>query len=176
MFLAVSRRVGTAAGFGLAVLVVQTVTVPINQLIHRHLLRPGALAWAGLGEVDLTFLALICFVGVIAAMVQVLELVLDRFFPGLARRFGIYLPLITVNCAVLGGSLFMIRRDYTLGEATVFGAGSGVGFLLAIVALAAVRERLRYSNVPPALRGLGITFITVGLMSLGFMAFSGIQL
>jgi Na+-transporting NADH:ubiquinone oxidoreductase subunit E len=176
MFLAVSRSVGTAIGFGLAVLVVQTVTVPVNNLIHRYLLQPGALAWAGLDELDLTFLALICFVGVIAAMVQILELVLDRFFPALARRFGIFLPLITVNCAVLGGSLFMLQRKLGFVESIVYGAGTGFGWAVAIVLLAALREKLAYSDPPAGLRGLGLSFVLVGLISLAFMAFAGMEL
>jgi len=176
MFLAVSRHVSTALGFGVAVMVVQTLTVPLNQLIYTHLLRPGAWSWAGLPELDLSFLALITSIGVIAAFVQILEMFFDRHLPALARALGIYLPLITVNCAILGASLFMVERDYTLGEATMFGFGSGLGWALAIVALAAIREKLKYSDIPEPLRGLGAAFIIVGLMSLGFMAFSGIQL
>jgi len=173
-FLAVSKSVETALGLGLAIIVVMTVTVPLNQLILRHLLAEGAWGWAGLGDVDLTYLRLIAFIGVIAAMVQVLEMALDRYAPGLYRSLGIYLPLITVNCAILGGSLFMAERAYTLKESAIFGFGSGVGWALAIAALAAIRERLAYADVPAGLRGLGITFVVTGLMSMGFTAFGGI--
>tara|TARA_B100000686_G_scaffold303236_1_gene339909 strand:+ start:1962 stop:2573 length:612 start_codon:yes stop_codon:yes gene_type:complete len=175
-FLAVSKRVSTAFGLGVAVVVVQGITVPINNLVYRHLLKEDALAWAGLPGVDLTFVGLISYIGVIAASVQILEMFLDKYVPALYNALGIFLPLITVNCAILGGSLFMVERDYNFSESVVFGLGSGVGWALAIVALAGVREKLKYSDVPPGLRGLGITFMTVGLMSLGFMAFSGIQL
>jgi Na+-transporting NADH:ubiquinone oxidoreductase subunit E len=176
-FLAVSRRVETAVGLGLAVVFVLGLTTPLNQLLNRYLLEQGALGWLPGGEeVNLSFLTYLVLIGTIAATVQVVEMVIDRFAPALYGSLGVFLPLIAVNCAILGGSLFMVRRDYTLAEATVFGLGSGIGFALAIVALAAVRERLRYSDVPPALRGLGITFITVGLMAIAFMAFSGIQL
>ena len=176
-FLAVSRRVETALGLGLAVIFVLGLTTPINQLLNQYVLEEGALAWLpGGDQVNLAFLTYLVLIGTIAATVQVVEMVIDRFAPALYGSLGVFLPLIAVNCAILGGSLFMVRRDYTLGEATVFGLGSGIGFALAIVALAAVRERLRYSDVPPALRGLGITFITVGLMAIAFMAFSGIQL
>jgi Na+-transporting NADH:ubiquinone oxidoreductase subunit E len=176
MFLAVSSRVETAIGMGLAVLVIQSVTVPLNNLIYTHLLKEGALAWAGLPEVDLSFLALISFIGVIAAMVQVLEMVLERFLPALRQAFGIYLPLVTVNCAILGGSLFMVQRSYDLGESLVYGMGSGFGWALAITLLAGIREKLKYSDVPRGLQGTGITFIVVGLISLGFLAFSGIRI
>ena len=172
-FLAVSRTVATAFGLGLAVIVVQVITVPVNQLLHQHLLRDGALAWAGLPEVDLSFLSLVASIGVIAAIVQVLEMVLDRSFPRLALSLGIFLPLITVNCAILGGTLFMVQRKYDFTESVVYALGTGVGWALAIVALAGIRERLAYSDVPAGLQGLGITFIAAGLMSLGFMAFSG---
>ena len=175
-FLAVSKKVNTAAGLGLAVIVVQGITVPANNLVYRHLLKEDALAWAGLSGVDLTFVGLISYIGMIAAMVQILEMFLDKFVPALYNALGIFLPLITVNCAILGGSLFMVERDYNLGESVVFGFGSGFGWALAIVALAGIREKMKYSDVPPGLRGLGITFITVGLMSLAFMSFSGIQL
>lgn len=174
-FLAVSKRLETAVGLGTAVIVVQTITVPVNNLIYQHLLKSGALAWAGF-DGDLTFLGLISYIGVIAAIVQILEMFLDKYVPALYNALGIFLPLITVNCAILGGSLFMVERDYTFGESVVYGFGSGAGWALAIVALAGIRERLRYSDVPPPLRGLGITFMTVGLMSLAFMAFSGISL
>lgn len=175
-FLAVSRRVATAWGLGLAVIVVQAVTVPINQLVHRHLLAPGAWAWAGLPDADLRFLALLSSIGVIAATVQILEMVLERSFPVLHRALGIFLPLVTVNCAILGASLFVVERGYAFGESVIFGLGSGIGWALAVLALAGIRERLRYSDAPRGLRGLGLTFIVVGLMALGFMAFAGIQI
>jgi Na+-transporting NADH:ubiquinone oxidoreductase subunit E len=175
-FLAVSKRVDTAVGLGIAVVFVMGITIPVNNLIYNNVLREGALAWAGLESVDLSFLGLITYIGVIAAMVQFLEMFLDRFVPALYNSLGIFLPLITVNCAILGGALFMVQRDYTFAESAVYGFGSGVGFALAIIALAGIRERLKYSNVPPGLRGLGITFITVGLMAIAFMLFSGIQL
>ncbi len=175
-FLAVSKRVETAIGLGLAVVVIQVITVPVNHLIHVHLLSEGALAWAGLPNVDLSFLGLVSFIGVIAALVQILEMTLDRYFPALYNALGIFLPLITVNCAILGGTLFMVERQYTMGESVVFGVGSGVGWALAVIGLAGIREKLRYSDVPPGLQGLGITFIITGLMSLGFMGFSGIRL
>lgn len=172
-FLAVSKKVETAVGLGLAITAILTVTVPVNQLIYANLLQPAAWAWTG-AEVDLTFLRLVAFIGVIAAMVQVLEMTLDRFLPALYAALGIYLPLITVNCAILGGSLFMAERSYGFGELVVFGFGSGVGWALAIVALAAIRERLAYADVPAGLRGLGITFIVTGLMSMGFTAFGSL--
>jgi Na+-transporting NADH:ubiquinone oxidoreductase subunit E len=175
-FLAVSQRVETAIGLGIAVIVVQTITVPVNNLIFSFILNENGLSWAGLKGSDLTFLSLISFIGVIAAMVQILEMTLDKFVPKLYNALGIFLPLITVNCAILGGSLFMVERDYSFAESVTFGFGTGVGWALAIMALAAVREKMRYSNVPPGLRGLGITFITVGLIALAFMCFSGIQL
>lgn len=175
-FLAVSKRVSTALGLGVAVIVVQTVTVPVNNLIYQYFLKEGALAWAGLGQVNVSFLGLICFIGVIAAMVQILEMVLDKFFPALYNALGIFLPLLTVNCAILGGSLFMVERDYSFGESVIYGLGSGLGWAMAIAALAGIREKLKYSDIPAGLRGLGITFITVGLMALGFLAFSGVQL
>lgn len=175
-FMAVSKKVDTAIGLGIAVVFVQAITVPVNNLIYQNVLKEGALAWAGLETVDLTFLGLITYIGVIAAMVQILEMVLDKFVPSLYNSLGIFLPLITVNCAILGGSLFMVERDYNIGEAVVFGFGSGIGFAIAIVALAGIRERMKYSNVPEGLRGLGITFIIAGLMAIAFMLFSGIQL
>jgi len=175
-FLAVSKQIGTAIGLGAAVVLVQAITVPANNLIFQYLLNDGALAWMGLPEVDLSFLGLICYIGVIAAMVQILEMVLDKYFPALYNALGVFLPLITVNCAILGGSLFMVERDYNFSESVVYGVGSGAGWALAITALAGIREKLKYSDVPEGLQGLGITFITAGLMSLGFMAFSGIQL
>jgi Na+-transporting NADH:ubiquinone oxidoreductase subunit E len=175
-FLAISKKIETALGLGIAVVVVQVITVPANNLIYEYLLRDGALTWAGLPEVDLSFLGLISYIGVIAALVQILEMTLDKYFPVLYHALGVFLPLITVNCAILGGTLFMVERDYNFGESVVYGIGSGVGWALAITALAGIREKLKYSDVPDGLQGLGITFITVGLMSLGFMAFSGIQL
>ncbi|MCK9485015.1 MAG: NADH:ubiquinone reductase (Na(+)-transporting) subunit E [Candidatus Marinimicrobia bacterium] len=174
-FLAVSKRLETAVGLGIAVVVVQAITVPVNNLIYRYLLAEGALNWLGL-DIDLTFLGLITYIGVIAALVQILEMFLDKFVPKLYHALGIFLPLITVNCVILAGSLFMVERSYTFGESIVFGIGSGAGWALAIIALAGIRERLKYSNVPPGLRGLGITFITAGLMAMAFMLFSGIQL
>lgn len=175
-FLAVSKKVETAIGLGFAVIFVLGITVPLNQVLNVLLLKPGALEWAGLGNVDLGFLSFLTLIGTIAAAVQIVEMTLDRYSPELYNALGVFLPLIAVNCAILGASLFMQERDYTFGEATVFGAGSGIGWALAVVALAAIREKMRYSNVPGPLRGLGITFITVGLMSVGFMAFAGIQL
>ncbi len=176
-FLAVSRRVSTAIGLGLAVVFVLGITVPLNQLINVHILKPGALTWLpGGAGIDLSFLTYLFMIGTIAASVQIVEMAIDRFAPALYNALGVFLPLIAVNCAILGGSLFMVQRDYTLGEATVYGLGSGVGWALAVIALAAIRERMTYSDVPAPLRGLGITFIVVGLMSLGFMAFSGIRL
>ena len=175
-FLAVSKKIETAFGLGFAVFVVLAITVPINNLIYQNILQEGALAWAGLPNVDLSFLGLISYIGVIAALVQILEMFLDRFVPALYTALGIFLPLITVNCAILGASLFMVERDYTFSESVVYGAGSGIGWAMAIVALAGIREKLKYSDVPDGLEGLGITFITVGLMALGFLAFSGIQL
>lgn len=175
-FLAVSKKVETALGLGLAVVVVQAITVPVNSLIYQYMLRPGALDWAGLPEVDLSFLGLITYIGVIAAMVQILEMLLDRYVPTLYNALGIFLPLITVNCAILGGSLFMVERNYDFAQSVTYGLGSGVGWALAIVALAGIREKLKYSDVPAGLQGLGITFISTGLMAMAFMAFSGIQL
>ena len=175
-FLAVSKKIQTALGLGFAVFVVLTITVPVNNLIYKLFLQEGALAWAGQPDVDLSFLGLISFIGVIAALVQIMEMFLDRFVPALYNALGIFLPLITVNCAILGASLFMVERDYNFTESVVYGASSGVGWALAIVALAGIREKLKYSDVPDGLQGLGITFITVGLMAMGFLAFSGIQL
>lgn len=175
-FLAISKRVATSFGLGVAVIVVLTITVPINNVVFSYLLKENALVWLGLEGLDLTFVGLISYIGVIAASVQILEMFLDKYVPSLYNALGIFLPLITVNCAILGASLFMVERDYTLGESVVYGFGSGVGWALAIVALAGLREKMRYSDVPPGLRGLGITFMTVGLMSLAFMAFGGIQL
>jgi len=177
-FLACSKKVQTAVGLGAAVVFVQVLTVPLNNLILRYLLDEGALSWASpaLAGVDLTFLAFILFIGTIAAAVQVVEMAVDRFMPGLYNTLGVFLPLIAVNCVILGGSLFMQERNYTLAESAVFGFGSGAGFMIAIVAIAAIREKLEYSDVPAGLRGLGITFVTAGLMSIAFMVFSGIQL
>ncbi len=175
-FLAVSKTVDTAIGLGIAVIAVMTLTVPVNNLIYQYILAEGSLAWAGLPDTDLSFLGLICYIGVIAAMVQILEMTMDKFFPALYNTMGIFLPLITVNCAILGGVLFMVERDYDLAESTVFGFGAGVGWALAIAALAGIREKLKYSDIPAGLKGLGITFITVGLIALAFMAFAGIQL
>ena len=177
-YLAVSKTVKTSVGLGIAVIFVLGITVPVDYLIENYMLKEGALVWLSpqFADVDLSFLSFIMFIAVIASMVQLVEMAIDKYAPALYGALGVFLPLIAVNCAILGASLFMARRDYTLGEATVFGAGSGVGFALAIVALAAIRERMRYSNVPVPLRGLGMTFILTGLMAIGFMAFSGIQL
>lgn len=175
-FLAVSKKVETALGLGVAVIFVQAVTVPANNLVFNYLLKPGALSWMGLEKSDLTFLGLITYIGIVAAIVQILEMALDRYVPALYNALGIFLPLITVNCAILGGTLLMVERDYGFGESVVYGVGSGFGWALAIVALAGIREKLKYSDVPDGLKGLGITFITVGLMALAFMAFGGISL
>ena len=175
-FLAVSKKVSTALGLGLAVIFVLAVTCPLNQLLHTYLLKPGSLDGLGLGSIDLSFLTFLTLIGTIAAMVQIVEMTLDRYAPALYNALGVFLPLIAVNCAILGASLFLVERNYTLAESAVFGLGSGIGWLLAIVALAAIREKMKYSNVPKPLRGLGVTFIVVGLMSIGFMLFSGIQL
>ncbi len=176
-FLAVSRKVETAFGLGAAVIFVLGITVPLNQVLNAFILKPGALSWLPGGEAtDLSFLTYLVLIGTIAASVQLVEMAIDHFSPGLYHALGVFLPLIAVNCAILGGSLFMVEREYTLAESTVYGISSGIGWALAVVALAAIRERLRYSNVPAPLRGLGITFIIVGLMSMGFMAFSGILL
>ena len=174
-FLAVSKKIETALGLGVAVVFVQGITVPINNLLYQYFLKDGALSWAGLSETDLSFLGLISYIAVIAAMVQILEMALDRFAPALYNALGIFLPLITVNCAILGGTLFMVERDYNFGQSVVYGFGSGLGWALAIVAMAGVREKLKYSDVPDGLQGLGITFITCGLMAMGFMAFSGMK-
>ena len=175
-FLAISKRIDTAIGLGAAVIVVQAITVPANNLLYQYLIKDGALAWAGLPDVDLSFLGLISYIGVIAAIVQILEMLLDRYVSGLYNALGIFLPLITVNCAILAGSLFMVERSYDFGESVVFGLGSGIGWALALVGLASIREKLKYSDVPAGLQGLGITFIIGGLMSMVFMSFSGIQL
>ena len=177
-FIAISKKISAAFGLGIAVIVVMVITVPVNKLILSLFLDEGALSWVSpsLSDVDLRFLGLLSYIGVIAAMVQILEMVLDKYVPALYNALGVFLPLITVNCAILGASLFMVERDYTLGESVVYGFGAGAGWALAIVVLAGIREKLKYSDVPDGLQGLGITFITVGLMALGFLAFSGIQL
>ncbi len=175
-FLAVSKQIRTTIGLGAAVIVVESISVPLNNLIYNYLLRDGALAWAGLGHLDFSFLGLISYIGVIAAMVQILEMALKKFVPALYAALGIFLPLLTVNCAILGASLFMVQRDYTFAESAAYGVGVGFGWAIAIVALAGLREKLRYSDVPDGLEGLGITFITVGIMSLAFMGISGIEL
>lgn len=178
-FLALSKKVDTAMGLGFAVIFVLGITVPLNWAIHHFLLMPNALTWTGnetLAALDLSFLNFICFIAVIASVVQLVEMILDRFFPPLYNALGIFLPLITVNCAILGGSLFMVERQYTLAESAVYGVASGVGWFLAIVALAAIRKKIRYSNIPDGLKGLGMTFIITGLMAIGFLSFSGISL
>ncbi|XKH58935.1 NADH:ubiquinone reductase (Na(+)-transporting) subunit E [Halomonas sediminis] len=178
-FLAVSKKVSSAFGLGIAVIVVLTITVPVNNLVFTFLLQEGALTWTGIAgteNIDLSFLGLLSYIGVIAALVQIMEMFLDKYVPALYNALGVFLPLITVNCAILGGVLFMVERNYNFGESVVYGLGAGVGWALAITALAGIREKLKYSDVPAGLQGLGITFITVGLMSLGFMSFSGIQL
>lgn len=174
-FLAVSKKIETALGLGIAVMFVQGITVPVNNLLYQYFLKDGALAWAGLSDVDLSFLGLISYIAVIAALVQILEMAMDRFVPALYSALGIFLPLITVNCAILGGTLFMVERDYSFGQSVVYGFGSGFGWALAIVAFAGIREKLKYSDVPNGLQGLGITFITCGLVAMGFMAFSGMK-
>ena len=171
-FLALSRRTGSALGLGIAVVAVMGVTMPLNNLIYNALLKPGAWAWAGMPDTDLSYLKLIAFIGVIAAVVQLVEMVLDRFFPAIHASFGVFLPLLTVNCAILAGSLFMVERDYNLAESTVFGLGAGFGFGVAVVMLAAIRTRLAYADLPNGLRGLGIAFTIAGMMSLGFSAFA----
>lgn len=178
-FLACSKKVDTAIGLAIAVVVISTITVPMNNLVHNYVLKEGALGWTGVpafAALDLSFLGLISYIAVIAAVVQVLEIVLERYVPALYNSLGIFLPLITVNCAIMGASLFMVERKYDLGESVVYGMGSGVGFALAVVALAGIREKMEYSNVPKGLQGLGIIFIVTGLMALGFMCFGGIQL
>lgn len=175
-FVAVSKTLNTSVGLGLAVVFVLAITTPANWLVYRYLLAPGALAWAGLPNVDLSFLKFITFIAVIAAMVQVVEMVIDRYSPALYTALGVFLPLIAVNCAILGTALFMVERHYSFAQALVFGIGSGVGWLLAIVSMAAIRQKLRYADVPKGLQGFGITMITTGLMAMGFMLFSGITL
>ena len=175
-FLAVSKKVSTALGLGVAVVVVMAITVPLNNLLFQFILKDGALAWVGFPNLDLSFLGLLSYIALIAATVQILEMFLDKFVPALYNALGVFLPLITVNCAIMGGVLFMVERDYNFGESIVYGIGSGLGWALAISALAGIREKLKYSDVPAPLRGLGITFITVGLMSLGFMSFGGMSI
>lgn len=177
-FLAVSKKVDTAIGLGAAVIFVLGITCPINYLIYAYLLQDGAMAWIhpAMAEVDLSFLSFLSFIGSIAAMTQIVEMTLDRYAPALYNALGVFLPLIAVNCAILGGALFLVERSYNLAESTIFGLGSGVGWALAIIALAAIRERMKYSNVPAGLRGLGISFVLTGLMAIGFMSFAGIQL
>lgn len=177
-FMACSKKVETAIGLGGAVIFVLAITLPINNLVYNYLLREGALSWVhpSMAEVDLSFLAFLSYIGSIAAAVQLVEMMIDKYAPALYNALGVFLPLIAVNCAILGGALFMQQRDYAFGETVVFGVGSGIGWALAIVALAAVREKMRYSNVPAGLRGLGMAFILTGLMAMGFMIFSGIQL
>jgi len=175
-FIAVSKKINAAIGLGIAVIVVQTITVPVNNLLLNYLLADGALAWAGLGDINLSFLVYLCFIGVIAALVQILEMVLDKYVPALYSALGVFLPLITVNCAILGGSLLMAERGYGFAESVVYGFGSGTSWALAIAVLAGIREKLKYSDIPEGLQGLGIVFITVGLISLGFMSFGGIDL
>lgn len=174
-FIAISKNVKTAVSLGVAVIVIMGLTIPANNVLWQFLIKPGALKWMGseFASTDLSFLGLISYIGMIAAMVQILEMTLDKFFPSLYQTLGIFLPLITVNCAILGGSLFMVERDYTFAESCVYGLGAGFGWALAIAALAGIREKLRYSDVPDGLRGLGITFMTVGLMALAFMSFGG---
>ena len=175
-FIAISTTIPAAVGLSIAVIVVLTITVPVNNLIYHYLLADGALAWAGYPDLDLSFLGLLSYIGVIAAIVQIMEMFLDKYVPALYSALGVFLPLITVNCAILGAALFMVERDYNFAESVVFGAGSGLGWGFAIVALAGIREKLKYSDIPQGLQGLGITFITVGLMSLGFMSFGGIDI
>jgi Na+-transporting NADH:ubiquinone oxidoreductase subunit E len=175
-FLAVSKEVKTAFGLGIAVIVVEALSVPLNSLIYNELLRQGALEWLGLGDMDFSYLGLLSQIAVIAALVQVLEIMLHRFFPALYQSLGIFLPLITVNCAILGASLFMVQRDYNVVESVAYGLGAGFGWALAIVAMAGLREKMRYSDIPAGLQGLAIAFITAGMLSLGFMGIAGIKI
>ncbi len=175
-FVAISKQVKAAVGLGAAVLFIQVITVPINNLIYTYLLKPGALAWAGQPELDLSFLGLLTYIAIIAAVVQILEMVIDRFLPALYNTLGIFLPLLTVNCAIFAGTLFMVERDYTFGESVAYGFGSGAGFFLAVVVLAGIRERLEYADPPAGLRGLGLTFITVGWIAMAFMGLAGLEM
>ena len=175
-FLAVSKQIKTTLGLGAAVIVVEGISVPLNNLIYNYLLKAGALDWAGLGHLDFSYLSLLSAIAVIAAMIQILEIVLNRFFPALYHMLGIYLPLLTGNCAILGGSLFMVQRDYSFVESLSYGLGAGFGWAMAIVALAGLREKMKYCDLPEGLRGLGITFITTGLLSLAFLGIAGVQL
>ncbi len=175
-FIAISKKVSTAISLGIAVVVVMAITVPLNNLLYQYLLKDGALAWAGFPDTDLSFLGFLSYIALIAAVVQIMEMFLDKYVPSLYNALGVFLPLITVNCAIMGGVLFMVERDYNFGESVVYGIGSGLGWAMAIATLAAIRDKLKYSDVPAPLRGLGITFITVGLMSLGFMSFGGMSL
>ena len=175
-FFAISKQVKAAFGLGLAVIVVLTLTVPLNNIIYTYVLKEGALSWAGLEDTNLEFVELITYIGVIAAAVQILEMFLDKYVPALYNQLGIFLPLITVNCAILGASLIMVEKNYNLIESVTYGFGAGFGWALAIVLLAGIREKLKYSDIPEGLRGLGITYIIVGLMSFGFMSFGGIIL
>ena len=173
-FLAVSKQVKTTLGLGVAIIVVEGISVPLNNLIYNLVLRQGVLDWAGLGQMDFSYLGLLTQIAVIAAMIQILEIVLNRFFPALYNTLGVFLPLLTVNCAILGASLFMVQRDYSFVESVAYGLGAGFGWALAIVTLAGLREKMKYSDIPEGLRGLGITFITTGLLSLAFMGIAGI--
>lgn len=175
-FMAISKQVKAAVGLGAAVLFIQVITVPINNLIYTYLLKPGALAWAGQPDLDLSFLGLLTYIAIIAAVVQILEMVIDRFLPALYNTLGIFLPLLTVNCAIFAGTLFMVERDYTFGESVAYGFGSGAGFFLAVVVLAGIRERLEYADPPAGLRGLGLTFVTVGLIAMAFMGLAGLEM
>ena len=175
-FIAISKKISTAIGLGIAVVVVMAITVPLNNLLYQFLLKDGALAWAGFPSTDLSFLGFLSYIALIAAVVQIMEMFLDKFVPSLYNALGVFLPLITVNCAIMGGVLFMVERDYNFGQSVVYGVGAGFGWAIAIATLAGIREKLKYSDVPAPLRGLGITFVTVGLMSLGFMSFGGMSL
>ncbi len=175
-FLAVSKQIKTALGLGIAVFVVEGISVPLNNVIYNQLLKDGALAWAGLGHLDFSYLGLLSYIAVVAAMIQILEIILNRFFPALFNTLGIYLPLLTVNCAILGASLFMVQRQYTFTESVAYGFGVGFGWALALVALAGLREKMRYSDIPDGIRGVGITFVTTGVVALAFMSIAGIQL
>ncbi len=175
-FIAISKKVSTSIGLGIAVVIVMAITVPLNNLLYQFLLKDGALAWAGFPNIDLSFLGLLSYIALIAAVVQIMEMFLDKFVPSLYNALGVFLPLITVNCAIMGGVLFMVERDYNFAESAVYGVGAGLGWAIAIATLAGIREKLKYSDVPAPLRGLAITFITVGLMSLGFMSFGGMSI